>query len=305
MFKRILVPLDGSALAEKALAPAYALAKKAAGKVILLRVPTPEIIVPHPVTGGYGVWLPEQSEKKAFAEAEDYLTNKASRYDLPNVTTLKITVGGDPASIIVDTATDADVDLIVMSTHGRSGMNRWIMGSVTEKVMQDAPCPVLALRSDEPIENVLITVDGSTLTETALIPGLELARGLNANSTILRVDPKKEFLDKRDLDELDNLEPGLGDMARLDFYERIPRYVATVAEKYGEEGEIETAVAEGNPAERILEVAKELGTDVIVMATHGNTGMRRWLYGSTTYKVLRATDRSMLIIRPPVEAYEE
>lgn len=305
MFKKILLPLDGSELAERAIEPALMLAKQVNGKVILLQAPVMDLVVSHPVAGGYGVLLPEQSSEQAFEEANQYLDQVQNKYRHPEVTLMKLVLEGDPASLIVDTAIAEKADLIVMSTHGRSGLDRFIMGSVTEKVLQKAPCPVLALRSGEPIQRVLITLDGSGMAESAVQPGLDLARGLGAQPTILRVDNQEAYLDQRELNEINQLEPGLAEQVMEGFYNRIPDYVKRIVAEYEqEEGEIETAVAEGDPADYILRVAADKNSDVIVMATHGRTGLRRWLYGSTTHKVMRAANRSMLIVRPPAAAYD-
>lgn len=305
MFKKILLPLDGSELAERAIEPALMLAKQVNGKVILLQAPVMDLVVSHPVAGGYGVLLPEQSSEQAFEEANDYLDHVQSRNRHPEVTLVKLVLEGDPASLIVDTAVSEKADLIVMSTHGRSGLDRFIMGSVTEKVLQKAPCPVLALRTGDPIRNILITLDGSAMAETAVQPGLDLARGLGAHTTILRVDNQESYLDQRELDEINRLEPGLAEQVMEGFYSRIPDYVRRIVEEYEQdEGEIDTAIAEGDPADYILRVAADKNADVLVMATHGRTGLRRWLYGSITHKIMRAANRSMLIVRPPAAAYE-
>lgn len=306
MFKKILVPLDGSTLAERAVAPAVALAKQTKGTVILLQAPVFDLVVSHPVAGGYGVLLPEQSSAEAFETAENYLNQIKSQHERPFVTISILTQEGDPASIIVDTAISEKADLIIMSTHGRSGLDRFIMGSVTEKVLQHAPCPVLALRDKETIGNVLITVDGSPLSEMAVKPGLELARGLSAKVILLRVDNKDSYLDQRELEEINHLEPGLAEQIMDGFYNRIPDYLQRLLSNYKEKGDvIDTLVAEGEPAASVLRVAQEYEADVIVMATHGRTGLRRWLYGSTTHKVLRTAKRSMLVVRPPAAAYGE
>jgi nucleotide-binding universal stress UspA family protein len=306
MYKKILLPLDGSTLAEQAIEPAMVLAEQTGGKVILIQAPVMDLIVSHPVIGGYGVLLPDQSSDEAFAQANSYLGQIQNKYRHSGVTIVPMVVDGDPASAIVDTAVSEKVDLIVMSTHGRSGLDRFIMGSVTEKVLQKAPCPVLALRSGDPIRNVLMTLDGSAMSETAVKPGLDLARGLGAHPIILRVDNRDSYLDQRELDEINHLEPGLAEQVMDSFYNRIPDYVKRIVGQYqqDEDQEIETAIAEGDPADYILRVAADKKVDVIVMATHGRSGLRRWLYGSTTNKVMRATGRSMLIVRPPAAAYE-
>lgn len=138
MFKRILVPLDGSSLAEQALKPALALARRSGGQILLLRIPAfQQAIVPDPA-GQALVW-PEIDGENSRIEAADYLRN-IQRIN-PQITMRTLVIDGDEASTIIDTAQEQDVNLIVMSTHGYSGFTRWMLGSVTEKVLRQAPAP--------------------------------------------------------------------------------------------------------------------------------------------------------------------
>jgi len=147
-FKRILVPLDGSSLSERALPAARALAQKFESHVILLRVldiPTPTAPTSRPeVTIG---WVRE-ARQHAHQEAQSYL--EAIQRDLcdAGIDTRVLLRDRSPAEDILDVAGDEDVDLIVMSTHGRSGLGRWAFGSVAEKVARHSPCPVLLVRQE-------------------------------------------------------------------------------------------------------------------------------------------------------------
>ena len=100
---------------------------------------------------------------------------------------------GDEASTILETASAENVDLIVMTTHGRTGLTRWVLGSVTERVLHDAPCPVLVMRTSTPLQKVLITLDGSVIAEYALEPGLAVARALDAQVRLLAVADSGHF----------------------------------------------------------------------------------------------------------------
>jgi nucleotide-binding universal stress UspA family protein len=300
MFKRILVPLDGSELAERALAPAMALARRQQAEVILLTVPAYRQVL---VAGGagYGLLLPEQSLQESRDGARSYLDGIAERY--PDVAVRAIAEDGDVAGTIVDAAADLAADLIVMTTHGYSGFTRWVLGSVTERVLHEAACPVLVIRYDRPLANVVITLDGSWLAEQALEPGLALARQLGAQVTLLRVDHEAR-LSAFELGMLEAAGAGLGkQIAQTEGLGRVASYLEYVAGQHRRPGDrLETVVVDGQPPQAILEFVEANEVDLVVMATHGHTGLRRWVYGSVTEKVLHSADCAMLIVRPPAEA---
>ncbi len=301
MFQRILVPLDGSELAERALEPAFTIAKQANGEVILLSVPFPKPIFVQE-QGWLSTPLPVDSLNNTEKELADYLQAKTAVLSHPDCTVETEIIDGDAASVIVDTAAAKAADLIVMSTHGRSGFSRWMLGSVTERVLRNAPCPVLAIRSTAPISRVLIPLDRSELAGSALEPGLDLARTLDCQVTLLTV-MKSVHLTSSEWTHLESLESGLVRHFKDNLHAEHASYLRFVArtQVYLPEQAIKTAVAEGSAAEQILEFAERQQTDLIVMATHGYTGLRRWVYGSVTEKVLRGTTCSMLVVRPPLD----
>ena len=141
MFNKILVTLDGSELAERALQPAFALAEKFGAEIVLLRVPLTQRYVSMP--SGSGVLLPEQVVERDREETEAYLRAVKTQWlgTAPKIRTEAIS--GDPAAVILDVAETEAADLIVMSTHGRSGLSRLLYGSVAESVLRGARSPVL------------------------------------------------------------------------------------------------------------------------------------------------------------------
>lgn len=297
MFEKILIPLDGSELAERALEPALALAEKANSQVIFLSVPVPNHFVRQ--HNGIGVLYPLQALEKAHQETNEYLDalkkGKARKGYSLNV----IIHDGDPASVIVDTAVAEKADLIVMSTHGRSGFSRWMIGSVTTKVLRQAPCPVLVIRSSKLISRILIPLDGSGLAEQALEPGFEIASGLEAEVLLLTVQESME-VSSLEIAQFEKAEKGLGVRVEQSVYERDESYLETLAQYYEKALEVHTqyAVADGPVSHCILDAADNWNADLIIMATHGRTGLQRWVYGSVTEKILRGANCSLLIIRP-------
>lgn len=298
MFKRILIPLDGSELAERALAPALVVAKQYKAELLLLTAP---MIAPAltAVVHSYDIPAFDASMKQMHAEAEQYLTYKRDTLRYEGLVIRKQVTEGDPATVIVDTAAEQHADLIVMSTHGYTGMERWVMGSTAERVLQSAPCPVLILRSRQPIFKMAITLDGSELAEQALAPGLAVAEAFSAAVTLLRV---KEPYAKPDLNlvrQLEHVEPGLGQHMMDDFYGHVDNYLERVRiESQANYPQLEVLSLQGPVAPTLADYIENNEIDLVVMATHGRTGLGRWVYGSVTQKLLRNMRCAMLVVRP-------
>ena len=298
MFKRILVPLDGSELAERALGPALALAKQNSAELLLLNAP---MVAPAltAVVHSYDIPAFDMSMKQMHHEAEQYLTYKRDTLRHEGVVVRKLVVEGDPATVIVDAAEEHRIDLIIMSTHGYTGVERWVMGSTAERILQSAPCPVLIVRSRHPIQQMVITLDGSELAEQALAPGLAVAQALSAHVRLLRV---KEPSDKPSADlvqQLDHVEPGLGQHMMEDFYANVDNYVERIRVECQEVySDIEGVSLVGYAAPTIADYLRTNEVDLVVMATHGRTGLGRWIYGSVTQKILRNMPCAMLVVRP-------
>lgn len=144
MYKRLLVPLDGSSLAEAALEHARDLAKRFDAEVILLRVLISPyaVVAPDMVAAGYDANLEEFG-----AQAQQYLKRVAAKLEEDEVNVTTVVCEGPVAEAILEHAVALDVDLITMSTHGRGGLSRWVYGSIADRILQAASCPVLVIRS--------------------------------------------------------------------------------------------------------------------------------------------------------------
>lgn len=289
MFHKILVPLDGSAEAERALRPALKLARAVEGEVILLRnMKTVYMTMPAIATEYNWSW-PEYSREQSREEVRQYLDGLISTYEPTRVAMRAMAVDGDTASLIVDSAESEAVDLIVMSATGWASAKTREMGSITERVLYGASCPVFMVRS-ELIKRVAVTLDGSELAEQAVQPAFELSRGLGAELTLLRVnEPLSPGYSANQSDK----ERELSEWSRT----TAMGYLEHIARDLG--GDVKMFVVEGTAVSSILDFAKLHAIDLLVMSTHGRTGMRRWLYGSVTMKVMRESQASMLIVRPP------
>jgi len=287
MFKKILVPLDGSQLSQRALEPALAMGTYTGAELLLVRTPVVDTL---------SFAATESKHAEARHDALVYLETVRKSSEQPDLHIQTRLIEGDVAGAIVDTALSEQVDLIVMSTHGYSGLTRWVLGSVTEKVLRSAPCPVLAVRAARHPQKVLITLDGSTLADSAIAPGIAVAQSLNAAVTLLRVVPRVAINGK-----LDEHERGLSRRMQEDLIEEAKGYLharSASCAPLERSVTIKSEVRIGSPAEIILEHVETYGTDLIVMATHGRTGLIRWVYGSVTAKVLRGVNCSMLVTRP-------
>ncbi len=147
MFNHILVPLDGSGLAETALPVALEVAQKFDSEITLVRVVLPPHVVSHTTGAAYASLITGLREI-AFEEAESYLKTQQSALRQQGYRVHSKIVDGEPvADIILDVAEGMTVDLIVMCTHGRSGVSRWVFGSVADRILRQASMPILLVRA--------------------------------------------------------------------------------------------------------------------------------------------------------------
>jgi nucleotide-binding universal stress UspA family protein len=147
IFKHLLVPLDGSALAEKALPSAMALANRFESELTLLRVIPPPYVTTRVGGGAYGDLI-VNLRRMAFDEAQAYLrAQQGSLRQQGFKAHIHLLEGEAVAELILNVIESLDVDTVVMSTHGRSGLSRWVFGSVADKVLRRANVPILLVRA--------------------------------------------------------------------------------------------------------------------------------------------------------------
>jgi nucleotide-binding universal stress UspA family protein len=299
-FRKIVVPLDGSALAEQALEPAMTVARHQEAELTFMRAPVVETLA-VPVTeplGGVGLYWPEEGLDASREACQEYLDAVAGKHRGEGVP-LRVEVGeGRPDEAILAVSDEVGADLIVMSTHGYSGVTRWVLGSVTEKVLRASQVPVFVVRGSTSVQKMLVPLDGSALSEKAIEPALQVARALGADIVLFQAVPAKR-VDPRKVESLEAVEHGLGEaMARSDRTDA-QHYLEKTRQRHEDAGvTIETAVGATPAAESILDYAEHNKIQLIAMATHGRSGLRRWIYGSVTEKVLHRGCCSMLIVPP-------
>ncbi len=293
MFERIIVPLDGSKLAENALIPAKQIAATYGANLLVVQAIQKEFYVVTDPNGGVSFW-PDIPEIELRQHAEAYLHSVAETLTHPADIRANI---GEPAQVILDVAAHEGESLIVMSKRDHSWVERWLYGSVTGRVMPFAPCPVLVVHDGEIPQHILLTLDGSSFAEHIIAPSLALARAFDAKITLLHVEEADIHHDEEVEAQLAKTDPSLADNYRVEFYDQSRKYLRIVAARYPEL-DIEICVERGKPAQRIIDIANTLECDLIAMSTHGHTGFARWRYGSVANKVLHHAPVGLLVSRP-------
>lgn len=281
MFRTVLVPLDGSPYANRAVPFASRLCA-AGGAIVLLRaVLDPSQLV---VTNAAAARIAAARQRAAVREAEQDLSVIAERIRAEGIDVATRVEQRDAARAILQTATEVQADLIVMATHGRPAPLRAVLGSVAEEVLRRSRAPLLLIPphcqkpwpEGEPL-CALVALDGSPLAEHALGPAVSLAAALDAELLLLRVAVDEALpIGETEEQYLERVRKSLQDrLARV-------RVMATT----------------GSPSDRILEVARQEPAHVIAMATHGRSGIARLLMGSVTTDVLHRSDVPVLLVGP-------
>jgi nucleotide-binding universal stress UspA family protein len=299
MFRTLLVPLDGSELAERALPYATSLATASGGKVILVRV---ALAAPPATLDGAG-WEADQSA--AIAEAEQYLAQVAGRLRGRVTVETQVPYGRATPSIL-DAIVESSPDAVVMATHGRTGLQHLLVGSVAEGVIAGSAVPVFVVYArpgeapqsqfDPGRARVVVPLDGSPFAEASLATAVELV-GPNGELVLVTVvePPDKVLRDEfgRTISYLDQQEEALSREAR-DYLHMI---VARLANTYpGLRVSVDVRLGEAAPG--VIVAAVDRAADVVVMASHGRTGIPRAVFGSVTGAVVREGSTPVLVVHP-------
>lgn len=292
--QRILVPLDGSALAERALPAAVTLAQAFSTttpcELHLSRVVPPIMVALEPTLYTETIHLGEE-------ESKSYLAAVALEYGESSVPIITAAETGSVAESIIHYAQEQNVQLIVISSHGRSGLSRWVYGSITDKVLRQSCCATLIIREQvEQIagkfKKILVCLDGSALAEKVLDSALSLAQCSQAEIILLRVvEPANLLFDMETADQVQEsvnaLERGEAEAYLNNLMQKIPPT----------EGALSSRTLLGAPADTIIDFAQEQQVDLIAMSSHGRSGVSRWIYGSVAEKVMRGAKCATLIMR--------
>lgn len=314
MFSQVLVPLDGSERAERAVPVAERIARYSGSRITLLQA----VSRPAPLSGTYTPHSPAASlMEQDVAAARTYLAHVA---DWPLLRGLSVDVKaeiGSPAAVIAGVAETDDADLIVICSHGRVGPAHWLAGSIAERVSREVSVPVLVLREHGPVAGephadrhqpvflqALVPLDGSPFAEAALEPAASLMLALaglgqaairlvavlppaEANVHVVPEHPalqETRIYLMRVADRLRAIHPRLTVSWSI-----VPGYDAA---------RVLPSVAETEGSRQPGQDGEPGSYDLIAMATHGRSGVARWALGSITEAVLHHTTLPLLMVHP-------
>jgi nucleotide-binding universal stress UspA family protein len=306
MLRTILVPLDGSKFSESSLPLATEIARAAGAKLYptLVHVPyEPEQLLANTPFQFEGVDMAEYDAHRLERDRE-YMAELGGRLSRDGVCTeARVVESTSVADALAAHAALIGADLILMASHGHSGVSRAWLGSVADRLVRHSVTPLLVTRpraeadpGTAAVAHILVPLDGSDLAERALGPAAELARATGARLTLAHVISVITVLGPRILPLVQHeLEPEL---------ERAATYLERVADRLRADGlDVATHAVHGKtPPLAMSEMADKLGVDVIAMASHGYGGLKRAVLGSVADKLLRVSSLPVLITRPGAAA---
>ena len=284
----VLVPLDGSELAQRAVPFALNIARQDGRTVLLLRAVN--TLAAATYREGQSMLDAATDELKAYA---DTLVDSGVELDTRIVDA--------PADVaILEAAEDDEINLIVMSTHGRSGLGRWIYGSVADAVLRDAPVPVLIVPphgltawTDGTPGKILVPLDGSELATAALGPATQLADSLGATLVLGSVVTFPAYAAYAEGYTFVDPAPTENALAGSRQY-----LMDVAAGLRTETRKVEVSAMFGSPFYGVTMMASDLEASLIVMATHGRGGIARAVLGSVATATLRQSGVPVLMVRP-------
>ena len=300
MYKKILVPLDGSKTAEHVLPYARCFARSLQIPVELLAVVDGTEMTRN-ISAAEGLFLDTLIEDET-RRYDDYLKGIAKNF--PSGCVQYRVETGKAAELIIESAATGKSKLIAMATHGRSGLNRWLVGSVAEKVLRAAANPLLLVRGKEEtprwnmvaLKSIVVPLDGSELAESILPYVEQVAKNLDLEVVLLRVYALRygTYSSGQGFYDATQIETFLASLRveALDYLEGI----AADLKKRGLE-KVFVVVKEGLDADEIIGFACHVPDSLVAMCSHGRSGVKRWVFGSVTETVVRHSGDPVLVLR--------
>jgi nucleotide-binding universal stress UspA family protein len=284
MWEKILVTLDGSDLAELALPYAEELAAAFGSEVLLL-------------------YVSEPAESQYRHMHQLYIEDVAGQLKGGVKKVTPVILDGTPAKEIIDYAEKNKVSLIIMASHGRSGIMPWAAGSVANKVLHSASMPLLLVRAARPpkrakgkhiLNRVLLPLDGSEAGEAAMPYVQELMNRLGAEAILFGVVPPGKHI--RTVGGLDYVLYPEQDLKQVKTEAR--EYLDKVYQQLkGEKGRVRVELKAGDIAREIIDYAKRTRASLIAISSHGHSGIAKWVFGSIAHKIVQASDVPVLVVR--------
>lgn len=300
MFRSVLVPLDGSHFAERALPLAASIARATRARLRLVLV--------HQSPSA-----PADRTTARLATSLDLMMRKAERdYLRTRVRELRegsggqvvgVTLAGPVVATLLRYVNEIGADLVVMTTHGRGGIQRAWLGSSADQLLRSLEIPLILVR---PAENesaapavaaeILVALDGSRLAEGVIEPAAALGAALGVPLSLLQVVLPVAAMGEAALALPSRHDEALTAMRR----DEAKDYLTGVAERLRDQGlTAGSAVVVGAPvADTILEIARSRSVAMLAIATHGRGGLRRLILGSVADKLVRGTEQPVLVVRP-------
>jgi len=296
MYSRMLIPLDGSKVAEQVLPYARYLAKALNLSIELFQAVDAAAleVLANPAQGRYVDTL--LNEKRA--SSAEYLETVGRAFETVRVSS--VVEIGKPEDLILESAAADPKSLIIMATHGRSGFQRWVLGSVADKVVHGVVNDLLLVRASEQgntegaatLTKVIVPLDGSPLAEKVLPRVVELGTHMPLEVILIRAYALPSPIAPN---EYAGYSQELFDQLEVE----AKYYLSEKAKELAAQGltKISSVIDMGYGAEEIIALAHKTPGDFIAMCTHGRSGVKRWALGSVTDRVVRHSGDPVLIIR--------
>jgi nucleotide-binding universal stress UspA family protein len=294
MFDRILVPVDFSEQSRSAFGHGALFARTFGGEIALCHV------VEHVVQSHPPFWLGEpelarELDQQALLNAERSLAKLLPSLPVgPGISVTPRVLSGLLPTALVEYAEHWGAGLMVVSTHGRTGLSRWLMGSVSERLLRASPCPVLVARGGSgqvlpTIKRVLVAVDLSDLSRRALQVAAQVAAKFGGELDVSYVWAAPYY------EENARTGPGLFERIREHARAELDDFVAQSGLDAGLS--IQRTIVSGTPGAKIIDRAREYGADLLVLGTHGHGGFQRMMLGSVAEAAVRYAPCATLVVR--------
>ena len=314
MYTRILVPLDGSKLAEQVVPYVRLFGKSLHSSIELLRVVDTGLPgIPHPA---HAV-RPHLYVVDMISHARSYLDGIEESLGNAGASLSAIVKHGSPAACIVNEAEKEPATLVAMSTHGRCGLSRWVFGSVSAKVLHASTFPLLIVCPSEKgkiteeinLKSIIVPLDGSPTAERVLPHVVGLAKSLGLTTTLVRATFSKEdyyrYMAYQPLDSVSTAYYGPYEEFSEETDAQAMKYLHDVGLNLRSQGAmVQERLLHGPTAGAIANMADETPGSLVAMTTHGRTGVRRWILGSVTDQVVRHGGGPVLVVRAVSQAPE-
>lgn len=302
----LIVPLDGSEMSERALPYARGLAKREHADVLFVSaVEIPVEFTPIPTAGmAMGAEIDDW-----VADRKSYLESVAATF--PNIKAAYVVVFGSPADVVIEQIEKATSPVVVMASHGRSGLSRLFAGSVASRILGEVHCPILLIRANlpeqpagatVPFAKALVPLDGSEFGERVIDGAIDVFEDNGVGLHLLRIVDIPVMTMAAAGDPAAAMNYGLVSEYMDATRDEAEEYLKALTERLSAGGRaVSWEIREGDVAHEIIECTEANGVDLIAMSTHGRGGLGRLIFGSVAEKVLHNANRPLLLLRPKAE----